>query len=117
MLVEYLIAQHTGFRLLTAPDAVTGIDLARTHRPDVILMDVNLPGINGFQALRMLRQDPALAEIPVVAISANAFPEDISRGLTAGFFRYITKPFNIVEFMQILKVAGQYSRTASKPQG
>ncbi len=113
VLVEYLVAQHPGFRLLTARDAMSGIDMVRTLRPDVILMDVNLPGINGFDALRILQRDPSMARIPVVAISANAFPDDIKRGLAAGFFRYVTKPFKVEELMHTLYVAGQFSLTAS----
>jgi len=71
----------------------------------VILMDINLPGISGIDALRLLREDPAMDEIPVIAISANAMPRDIERGLAAGFFRYLTKPINVREFMNTLDAA------------
>jgi PAS domain S-box-containing protein len=111
ILVEYLAAQHPGLRLLTACDAMSGIDMVRSLQPDVILMDVNLPGINGYDALRILQRDPLMAGIPVVAISANAFSDDIKRGLAAGFFRYVTKPFEVDDFMQTLLIAGQFSRT------
>jgi len=63
-------------------------------------LDINLPGISGIEALRILREDPATAHIPVVALSANAMPRDIERGLEAGFFRYLTKPIKVNEFMQ-----------------
>ncbi len=117
MLVEHLVAQQPGLRLLTARDAMNGIDMVRSVRPDVILMDVNLPGINGYDALRILQRDPLMAGIPVVAISANAFPDDIKRGLAAGFFRYVTKPFKVDDFLQTLFIAGEFSRTRSERHG
>jgi CheY-like chemotaxis protein len=67
-------------------------------------MDINLPGISGIEALKILREDPATAHIPVVALSANAMPRDIEKGLQAGFFRYLTKPIKINEFMDTLDV-------------
>jgi len=86
----------------------SGIELARAKAPDVILMDINLPGIDGFEALRILRSDPTTAHIPVVAISANAMPLDIERGLKAGFFRYITKPIKVNEFVEAMDVALEF---------
>ena len=71
-------------------------------------MDINLPGINGFEALSILRPDPATAHIPVIALSANAMPRDIENGLEAGFFSYITKPIKVNEFMSVLKVALEF---------
>jgi len=68
-------------------------------------MDINLPGINGFEALTILRSDPATAHIPVIAVSANAMSRDIERGMKAGFLRYITKPIKVNEFMDALDVA------------
>jgi CheY-like chemotaxis protein len=91
-LVEQLIARRGDLKLLTAIDAPLGIELARAYLPDVILMDINLPGISGYGALKLLRDDPATAHIPVLALSANAMPRDIEKGLEAGFFRYLTKP-------------------------
>ena len=72
-------------------------------------MDINLPGINGFEALKILREDPATAQIPVIAVSANAMPLNIERGLKAGFFRYITKPIKVNEFMEALDVALEFA--------
>jgi CheY-like chemotaxis protein len=76
-------------------------------------MDINLPGISGIRALKILREDPLTQHIPVVAISANAMPHDIRKGLEAGFFRYLTKPIRVVEFMDVVDVALEFSRTAS----
>jgi len=113
MLVEDLIARRPDIRLLSAADGDRGIELARASRPDVILMDINLPGISGIQALKILRADPATAHIPVVALSANAIPRDIVKGLEAGFFRYLTKPIKVNEFMDALDVALKFAKTQS----
>ena len=101
-LVAQLIARRTDMRLLRASDGLRGIALARVHLPDVILMDINLPGISGVQALKILRDDPLTANIPVLALSANAMPRDIEKGMEAGFYRYLTKPIKIAEFMEAL---------------
>jgi CheY-like chemotaxis protein/two-component sensor histidine kinase len=102
MLVEQIIEGHPHMRMLSAHDGNLGIALARTHLPDVILLDINLPGISGFQALKTLREDPLTAHIPVIAISANAMSHDIEKGLEVGFFRYLTKPIKINELMDAL---------------
>ena len=104
-LVEQLIARRSDLRLLTAVSGTLGVEMARASQPEVILMDINLPGISGLEALKILRDDPATAHIPVVALSANAMPHDIRKGLEAGFFRYLTKPINVNEFMDTLSVA------------
>lgn len=105
MLVEQIVRRHPSLTLISAPDAYRGLELARTLLPDIILMDINLPGLNGFEALERLLQDPATARIPVLAVSANALPQDVERGLKAGFFRYVTKPIHVAEFMEAVHVA------------
>jgi len=118
LLVEQLIARRTDIRLLSAGDATLGIALARAHKPEVILMDINLPGgISGIKALTILREDPLTKHIPVIALSANAMPRDIKKGLETGFFRYLTKPIKVDEFMDTLDVALEYSETASVTAG
>jgi CheY-like chemotaxis protein/anti-sigma regulatory factor (Ser/Thr protein kinase) len=114
MLVEQIIEGHPHVRMLSARDANLGIALARAHLPDVILMDINLPGLSGIQALKILHDDPATAHIPVLAISANAMPRDIQKGLEAGFFRYLTKPIKVNEFMQALDGALELADTESE---
>ena len=104
-LVEQLIARRPDMRLLAAVNGPLGIKLAQASRPDVILMDINLPGMSGTEAMKILRADTATAHIPVVALSANAIPHDIQRGLEAGFFRYLTKPIKVNEFMETLDAA------------
>jgi PAS domain S-box-containing protein len=101
-LVEQLIARRPDMRLYGAQDAMRGIALAREHQPEVILLDINLPGISGLEALKILQEDPITKHIPVLALSANAMPRDIEKGLAAGFFRYLTKPIRVTDFMEAL---------------
>jgi PAS domain S-box-containing protein len=105
MLVEDLIARRPDIRLLSASDGVRGVQIARESQPDLILMDINLPGISGIVALKILAEDARTAHIPVIALSANAIPRHIERGLEAGFFRYLTKPIKVGEFMETLDLA------------
>jgi CheY-like chemotaxis protein len=109
MLMETLLDRRTDIRLLTARNGKRGIEIAHAAQPDVILMDINLPGISGITALKILREDPATAHIPVIALSANAMPRDIEKGLDAGFFRYLTKPIKVNEFMDTLNAALTFS--------
>jgi CheY-like chemotaxis protein len=110
-LVAQLIARRSDLCLLTAVNGKVGIDLARSSRPEMILMDINLPGISGIDALKILRDDPATAHIPIVALSANAMPRDIKKGLEAGFFYYLTKPIKINELMETIDVALEFTKT------
>ena len=102
-LVEELIGRRGDLFLLSAVNGALGLELARSDRPDVILMDINLPGISGYEVLRSLKDDPATRHIPVLALSANAMPRDIEKGLEVGFFRYLTKPIRVREFMEALR--------------
>ena len=113
-LVEQLVARRPDLRLLGAADGSLGIEFARAYQPEVILMDINLPGISGIEAMKVLRADLATAHIPIIALSANAVPRDIKRGLEAGFFSYLTKPIKVNEFMEALDVALKFSRTESE---
>jgi CheY-like chemotaxis protein len=99
VLIEQLLARRAGMQLLGAQDAMRGIAMARSFQPDVIVMDINLPGISGIEALKILQDDPLTARIPVLALSANAMPNDIAVGLAAGFYAYLTKPIKVPEFM------------------
>jgi PAS domain S-box-containing protein len=112
-LVEQLIDRRPDMRLLVAGDGDLGVRLAQANHPEVILMDINLPGISGIEALKILNEDPATAHIPVVALSANAMPRDIEKGLQAGFFRYLTKPIKVNEFMDTLDVALEFASQAA----
>jgi len=112
MLVEQIIEAHPDVRMLSACDGNIGIALARTHAPDVILMDINLPGLSGIETMGILKKDKTTMHIPIVALSANAMLRDIEKGLEAGFFRYLTKPIKITEFMNALDDALKYSQLA-----
>lgn len=112
-LVEQIIARQHNLRLLTAVNGNLGIELARKKQPAVILMDINLPGISGIEAMKILAKDPVTAKIPVIAVSANAMPLDIERGMKAGFFSYITKPIKVNELMDALYVALEYAEKNS----
>ena len=116
-LVEQIIARRADLCLLTATEAVTGIASARTNQPEVILLDINMPGMSGIDALRVLRNDPLTAHIPIIALSANAMPHDIAKGLEAGFFNYITKPMRVNAFMDALDAALAFSKMAAEAAG
>ena len=108
-LVEQIIARHHDIRLLTAVNGTRGIESARVSKPDVILMDINLPDLNGFEALKILRADPTTTHIPVIALSANAMVSDIELGIKVGFFSYLTKPFKVNELVKTLTAALEFS--------
>ena len=112
LLVEEILAERPHITMLSARDGDEGIALARKHLPDVILMDVNLPGISGIDAMRVLHRDPATRHIPIIALSANAMLEDIEKGIDAGFFRYLTKPVKIHMFNAVLDESIKYIRLA-----
>ena len=105
MLVEQIVEGLPRLNMMSARDGNHGVALARAHLPDVILMDINLPGISGIEAMNILRKDPATKHIPIIALSANAMLRDIEKGLEAGFFRYLTKPIKINEFVNALEGA------------
>jgi signal transduction histidine kinase/AmiR/NasT family two-component response regulator len=118
-LVEQIIARRPDLRLLSAADGDLGIEFARAYLPEVILMDINLPGTSGVEAMKILRADPATAHIPIIALSANALAHDIEKALAAGFFNYLTKPIKVNAFMDALDVAlkfAQAGRAAHKEQ-
>jgi signal transduction histidine kinase/ActR/RegA family two-component response regulator len=101
-LVQEIVRFRPDLRLLSAPDGHVGLSLARSQPPEVILMDLNLPGMSGFEVLAQLRRDPATSAIPAIALTANAMPRDIERGLAAGFDRYLTKPIEIDKFNEAI---------------
>lgn len=111
-LMDNVLGMLPGLRLLSAMAPGLGIELARTHRPDLILLDINLPDMDGYAVMRCLREHPATAHIPVVAVSANAMPQDIERGRAAGFADYLTKPLNVARLLRLVD-----EMTLSQPNG
>ncbi|MBF0248579.1 MAG: response regulator [Alphaproteobacteria bacterium] len=102
-LMETLLGHIPGIELKVAHTAELGIVLIHDVMPDLVLMDINLPGMNGIEALGVLRADPATAGIPVIAISAAAMHADVAKGKAAGFEAYLTKPFNIPEMLATIE--------------
>jgi len=119
-LMEMILGRVGELTLHSAPTAEIGIDMAKAVRPDLILMDINLPGMSGLEALKTLRRTPATRGLPVVAVSANAMPHDIKTAEDAGFNGYITKPFNIADVMATIsrelgrKIAAPGPETAAE---
>jgi len=115
-LVEQLIARRPELRLLSAAEGNLAIEFAKAYQPEIILMDINLPGISGIEAMAILRADPATSHIPIVALSANAVPRDVEKGLEAGFFNYLTKPIKVNEFMDALDAALASAAATPRPK-
>ncbi|MBT3306374.1 MAG: PAS domain S-box protein [Alphaproteobacteria bacterium] len=104
-LLEAVIERIPGTTMVSAHTGELGVDLAAIHRPDVILMDINLPGINGLEALNRLKKSSVTRDIPVIALTALASARDVREGLDQGFSRYLTKPINVVEVTDAISSA------------
>ena len=102
-LVECILGQRADIRLLSSSTPGLGLELARAHRPALILLDINLPDMDGFEVLRRLRENVEMRDIPVIGISANAMPQDIDRARAAGFSDYLTKPLEIDQFLRVVE--------------
>jgi CheY-like chemotaxis protein len=98
-----LVEDLPSVELLTAPTAEIGIELVRSHRPRVVIMDINLPGMSGFDAVQRLREWPETQRIPVIGLSAAALLKDTTRAKDAGFYRYLTKPVKVAELTRTLE--------------
>jgi CheY-like chemotaxis protein len=110
-LLASVLALRPGLQLVTAANGADGLVLARSRRPDLIVVDVALPDIDGFEVCRRLRADAAFARAPIVALSANAMPADIAKGRAAGFNAYLTKPLDVPAFLAELdRWLGQVER-------
>ena len=104
-LMETLIERVPEMHMFSAHTGELGLELAAAHKPDVILMDINLPGIDGIEALHRLKESPETRDIPVIALTSNAMSRDVEEGLKAGFHRYLTKPIRIEEVTSALESA------------
>ncbi|MFW6288156.1 MAG: PAS domain S-box protein [Spirochaetota bacterium] len=101
-LVERILAQRDGIDLLVAHTGTVGLELVRAHRPKLVLLDLNLPGIDGWETFRRIRSSEWGSDIPVVALTARAVVEDVERGARAGFDEYLTKPLDVARFLEIV---------------
>lgn len=97
------VLTFTGYRLAEAETGEDGVRLARELRPDLVLMDIQLPGINGITALAQIREDPALRYIPVIAVTASAMTQDRQKIMASGFDGYQSKPINVKEFLAAVR--------------
>ncbi|MBI3479594.1 MAG: PAS domain S-box protein [Nitrosomonadales bacterium] len=104
-LVAQIFAQHSDLQLLTAHEPRLGLELAKARRPDLVLLDINMPGMDGYQVLRQFKSDATLAAVPVIAVTANALTRDVERGMQAGFTAYITKPLQVESFIKAVEQA------------
>ena len=98
-----MIGEYSRLEMLTAQSAEVGLELIRNRRPQAVIMDINLPGVTGIEAMRRLAEWPETRAIPVIALSAAALPSDTARAKVSGFFRYLTKPVKIDELMTVLE--------------
>ena len=99
-LVEQVLECIPYIHMWSAPEPLLGLELASENIPDLILLDINLPGMDGYQVLEKLRSQESTKDIPVIAVSANAMPKDIKKSKKAGFDGYITKPVNVKELLE-----------------
>jgi len=112
-LVERILAERPSLRLLGASAPELGLEFAAAHRPSLILLDINLPDMDGFAVMRRLRENPTTRDIPVLAISANAMPDDLARGKAAGFVDYLTKPLDVSALLTAVDAVISQRRDAS----
>jgi PAS domain S-box-containing protein len=111
-LVELIMQRHPGVELLMAPSGSLGLELARSHRPDLLLLDIHMPDLDGFQVLSRLRADPLTRAIPVVAVTAQAMVDDVKRIMAAGFDAYLPKPLDLGSFDALLERMLKTTRSA-----
>ena len=102
-LMQQVFAVRKEWELRSAVDAESGIEMARANPPQLVLLDINLPGMDGYQALKLLQEYPETAGIPVVALTANAMKGEREQGLAAGFAEYLTKPLDILKLLELLE--------------
>ncbi len=95
--------QSKGFDVVTAFDGLSALDLVRTERPDLILLDVMMPVVNGFEVCTRLKSDPATRDIPIIMLSAMGQAESVDRGLAAGAADYMVKPFDPVQLLEMIQ--------------
>ncbi|MEQ9125947.1 MAG: response regulator, partial [Alphaproteobacteria bacterium] len=112
--MEHLVSTLPDVVMLSAATPGLGLDLARAHRPDVIVVDLHLPEMSGFELFDRLKAAPETRHTPVIALTAAAMPRDVRRGVEAGFFRYMTKPLDAKAFLQAVDDAIQSSNGSTR---
>ncbi len=116
-LVQRLLAQRPNIELLTSSQGNVGIHLAQQRSPDLILLDVHLPDIQGFEVFTILRSDPTTSNIPVIILSADATPGQNRRFLDAGAYSYMTKPLDLTALLKVVdELLGESAAPLSAPE-
>lgn len=101
-MIRHLLKYRPNIKLLTSTEALPGLELAETFRPDLIILDINQPLMNGYAVLKKLQDNESTHKIPVIACSAYATQADIKKGLAAGFVRYVVKPLKVSDFLALI---------------
>jgi CheY-like chemotaxis protein len=107
-----LLLQHAGFSVVVAPDGMSGLEMARTERPDVILLDIQMPEMDGYDVAQRLKQDQALLAIPLIGVSSFAMPGDREKAIKSGFVGYIEKPVDPDRFADTVRKLLETARAA-----
>jgi CheY-like chemotaxis protein len=115
VLMEAMLARMPGLAVACAASAEAGLALAIAEPPALILADIQMPGMDGFALLRCLREHPATRHVPVIAVSANAMPQDLERGIAAGFADYLTKPLDLAQLLAAVTRALPLSPPPPRP--
>jgi len=103
LLVQQILSTRTPHEMLSAVNAEQGIEIAREQQPDLILMDIEMPGMNGYDALEILQDDPKTSHIPVIAVTAHAMQDQIEKAKISAFREYITKPINMDQLLRAVQ--------------
>ncbi len=102
-LVQKMIAHDSQIEMISAMNGEIGLKLVKTHQPDIVLVDLNLPGMDGYEILSVLKNDDSTKDIPVIAVSANAIPQEIEKGIAVGFNNYLTNPIDVTALLRLLQ--------------
>jgi CheY-like chemotaxis protein len=113
--MQGLVGELERVNLICAPTAEVGIEIVRAHQPDVVIMDINLPGMSGYEATRKLQEWPETNDIPVIALTAAVMAGDRKRAGEIGFYRYLTKPVKVAELMDALETVFSGPRRPRTP--
>ena len=101
-LMEQIIARNADYQLIKANEPVLGLEMAEKESPDLVLLDINLPGMDGFEVLEKLKTNPVTEHLPVIAVTANAMKDNITQGVEAGFDDYLTKPLDVKSLLSTI---------------
>jgi len=104
-LVQFIFETRDDISLIEADTGYGGIEMACSQNPDIIILDLSLPDLSGFDVLKKLQSEPAVSAVPVIALTGDSLPQDRAKGLEAGFFSYMTKPIDVKTFYSVIDSA------------